>query len=188
MVPEVECLEAELTTTFPDQDEERRGAILQEAQRIEDWAEVWNSAYRRDAVTWRRINTFLVVTSALLAAIAAGTGLASLTTKTVAGLIALGSAAFSGAASALGASSRASQSQTTSAADSSLADDARKFVKTDAPYLDLTDVVTEWEGLCKKRDAVVANAPVTRLLWRRAPQVTIPESGGTSQDTTPSRD
>jgi hypothetical protein len=36
-------------------------------------------------------------------------------------------------------------------------------VRTDAPYIDLSDVVTQWEQLCKKRDTVVKNAPITQL-------------------------
>lgn len=156
-------------TTDPLTPEDRRQAIIEEARRMERWANVYTESYRRDAISWRRINTWLVVTSALLAAVAAGTGLSSLTSKTVAGLIALAAAATSGVATALGASNRASQNQITSAADSALSDDTRKFIATDAPFISVPDVVAQWETLCKKRDSIVANAPISRLLWRGRP-------------------
>jgi hypothetical protein len=137
---------------------------------MEDLAAQYNNVFGLEAVHWRLINTLLVLSSAILAAVAGASGLASLTSKMVAGLIALGSAALSGGAAALGASSRSTQCQTTAAADSALADDALKFIKTDAPYIDLPSVVAKWEDLCKRRDAIVANAPATKLPWRAQPE------------------
>jgi hypothetical protein len=61
-----------LTTLAVNESDDRRKVIIEEAERIEHWAEAWNVAFRRNAMSWRRINTVLVVFSALLAAIAAG--------------------------------------------------------------------------------------------------------------------
>lgn len=151
--------------------EERRQAIIAEAIILEKWANVYTESYRREAISWRRVNTSLVVTSALLAALAGGTGLSSLKNHIVAGLIALVAAATSGVATALAASARSSRNQIAFAADSALSDDSRKFIKTDAPFMSLTDVEAQWATLCKQRNSNVANAPVSRLPWHAKPKL-----------------
>ena len=151
--------------------EERRHAIIAEAILLEKWANLYTESYRREAISWRRINTSLVVTSALLAAVAGATGLSSLKNQIVAGSIALAAAATSGVATTLGALARSSRNQIAFAADGALSDDSRKFIKTDAPFMSLTDVEAQWATLCKQRNSNVANAPISRLPWHTKPKL-----------------
>ena len=151
--------------------EERRQAIIAEAILLEKWANLYTELFRREAISWRRVNTSFVVTSALLAAVAAGTELSALNNQTVTGLFALAAAATSGVATALGASARSSRNQIAFAADSALSDDSRKFIKTDAPFMSLTEVEVQWTTLCKQRNSNVANAPISRLPWHTKPKL-----------------
>jgi hypothetical protein len=115
---------------------------------------------RRQAAWWRRWNTVLTVTAAVLAALAGATGLATPAYRVLAGLAALGAAALSATASGLGASIRSNEYFSAAATNLKLAGHARVFRTTVAPYVPLDDAVRGFEALCSERDKAITDAPL----------------------------
>lgn len=138
---------------------QRRAAMEREAKRILSADLGLHLPQARGALGVA--NTVLVVLAALLAAAAGATVLASLLGAVGCGLLALAAAAPSGVASALGAANRAAQYTTSAASDSGLADAARVFRTTVVNDLPIDEVGRQFDQLCKRRDTVVNNAPIS---------------------------
>lgn len=144
-----------------------RAAMDEEAQRIEVWARLWDSTYRRHASRWSAINLVLILAAAVLAAASATTGLTKSLGALGVGLLALAAAASSGVATSLGASTKATQFNTSAASNSGLADAARVFHATTVFDWPIADVTSEFQKICDRRDTTVNNAPVCHPPWRR---------------------
>jgi hypothetical protein len=136
--------------------------MADEAKRIEYWARTWDTTYRKRARRWSGWNTMLVFCSAAFAAVAGATGLGNVWSGSLGpGLFALVAAVASGVAGAVGASTRSTQYNTSAASNSNLADEARVFRTTVVDDHPIAEVSKAFEELCKHRDAVVSNAPVS---------------------------
>ena len=145
----------------------RREAIVAEARFIERTAFEWALTYRIESAWWRRLHTSLIVGAGILAAASAGTILGSLTTRLVSGLVALAAAGLSAIATALGAGGRASRYEVMVGADDALANAARVFVNTVAPFVSQDELLKEFSKLAAHRDRVIAEAEVIHVVWSR---------------------
>jgi len=141
--------------------------LIVEAQAIERAAWVWSVLYRSEGRLWRRLNTGLIALAAILAAISSGAGFSQATTRAVAAAIAAAAAATAALGSALSAGTRASNAEAAATSDMALADAARAFYLTVAPYVTTEEAVAGFERLCAQRDQVVASTPITHLPFRR---------------------
>jgi hypothetical protein len=141
----------------------RRHALIVEAQGIERAAWVWSVLYRRECRWWRRLNTFLLILTALLAAVSGGVGFSQLVDRRIAAAFALSAAAVAGVSTVLGAAVRATSAEAAASANMTLVEAARPFYLTVAPYVTLERAVAGFERLCKQRDQVIASAPMTHL-------------------------
>ena len=138
----------------------RRAAIIEEAQRIEDLAGAWTAAQRRQAAGWRRWNTLLTVSAAVLATLAGATGLATPAYRVVAGVAALCAAALSATATGIGASARSAGYFRAASVNQQLAARCSAFRTTVAPYVPIEEAVRGLAALCEQRDKAILDAPL----------------------------
>jgi len=138
---------------------DQRLAYMQEAHYIEKAAEIWSSVYRRETVRWRRYSMYLSLISAVAAAAAAGTGLTG-DRPVAAASIALAASVMAAVSSTLGGAKRTEDEQKAAVANTVLADSARVFRTTSAPYEPMENVEKLFVKLCQQRDRVVADSPI----------------------------
>lgn len=140
--------------------EGQRAAYLGEARRIADRHQGWADAQRTQAAWWRRWNTLISATVAVLAGASGGVSLASPDLGVIAGTAALLAAVLTGLASAFGSSARSAESFTAATANQVLADRAETFVAAIGPYESMENVQRAFEELRQQQDEVTTNAPL----------------------------
>lgn len=138
----------------------QREAFIAEALRIEIRHQSWADAQHLQGAWWRRWNTLITVVAATLAAASGGAGLASETFRTLAGIAALAAAGLAAMASAFGTSSRSVEAFESATRNQVLADFARAFRVTTAPFAPLADVRKKFDELIELRNET---APKSQL-------------------------
>jgi hypothetical protein len=143
-----------------DNETDRRAAYLAEAAVIEECSQRNADAQNLQAAWWRRWNTLIAVSAALLASAAGASTLASGHYQVASGIAALLAGALSAAAVSLGSSSRSSVSYASAASNQTLADRAWVFRNTIAPFEPIEQVEAAFSGLCSQRDKLNVEAPL----------------------------
>ncbi|HEX6354768.1 hypothetical protein [Actinophytocola sp.] len=138
--------------------EGQREAYISEARRIADRHQGWADAQRTQAAWWRRWNTWISATVAILAGVSGGVSLSSSNLGVIAGVAALSAAVLTGMASAFGSSARSEESFTAATANQVLADRAETFIAAIAPYEPLEDVRRAFDDLRVRQEEVTTNA------------------------------
>lgn len=141
----------------PTKDDPRRSAVLHEARFLEEKGLAGYTAHRKEADYWRRVNYTLVSLAAILAAVAGGTGLASVLDRRLAGVIALLAAAASAAAAGIGAPNRVAQHQTAATDFIRLAYSLKEFRANSGRYGALEEMLAEFARLTKRWDEVIGS-------------------------------
>lgn len=121
------------------------------------------TAHRKEADYWRRMNYMLVSLAGILAAVAGGTGLASVLDRRLAGVIALLAAAASAAAAGIGAPNRVAQHQTAATDFIRLAYSLKEFRANTGRYGALEETLAEFARLTKRWDEVIASLAAVPL-------------------------
>jgi hypothetical protein len=138
--------------------EGQREAYIEQARRIAGRHQAWADAQRTQGAAWRRWNTLISATVAILAGASGGVSLASPGLGVIAGSVALLAAVLTGLGSALGASARSATSFTSATANQVLADRAETFVTAIAPYEPMDSVRQAYDELQKRQEEVTTNA------------------------------
>lgn len=147
-------------TVDANMDSRRRAAFIEEAECIKQIARYSSGEQRWQAASWRRWNTLLTGAAAGLAALAGASGLAASTNRTFAGVAALVAGVLSAVSAALGSGSRSKEYYDAASMNLKLANSARVFCRTIAPYLPIEQAAREFTSLCEERDRVITEAPL----------------------------
>ncbi len=145
------------------QDDLRRSAVLHEARFLEEKGLGGYKAHRKEADYWRRMNYTLVSLAGTLAAVAGGTGLASVIDRRLAGAIALLAAAASAAAAAIGAPNRVGQHQSAATDFYRLAYSLKEFRANTGRYGTRQEMLADFAKLTKRWDQVIASLAAVPL-------------------------
>jgi len=145
---------------------QQRTAFIDEAQQIENRHQSWAYWQRTQSAFWRRWNTVLMVTAAGLATASGGAGLASEEYRVLAAVAALVSAVLAAIANAFGASARSTESFDAAVRNQVLADCARSFRTSIAPFDPLRDARKKFDELIELRNATTSSSHLS--LGRRA--------------------
>lgn len=149
-----------MATDEGDPQPEQREVLIAEAELMEARHQAWANAQTLQAAWWRRWDTVIKTSASVLAAAAGGAGLASAMFRSAAGVAALAAAVLSAMGGAFGSSARTEEYFGAATVNQTLADQARDFRTTIAPFAPMDQVQQRYAELCEKRDGVVSNAPL----------------------------
>lgn len=139
-------------------DQKWRDSLIYESQKIEKAATTWGNTYRRRASFFHSVGTLFALLSAVVATVAGGTALTA--GGNSGGIIALAAAVLAAISTALGPASRTEAEQGGTITNTILADAARVFADTVAPYSSQEEALRGFKILLDQRDGVVRNAPI----------------------------
>jgi hypothetical protein len=142
--------------------------IRKEVSRIEESARYSSQSQLEQAKLWRAVNLLLGLPAAVLAAIAAGTGLASAAGRVPAAILALIAAGFGAALTTLNASRRMNQAQSSGNAYLALETAARQLGRIDLSGMTEDEARAALGELTSRRDELnqTADIPGFYAYWR----------------------
>jgi hypothetical protein len=143
-------------------------AIENELARIEEAARYSAQSQFVQAKTWRLVNLVIGIPSAVLAAIAGGTILASTGYRALAGILALASAGLGAIVTTLNAARRAEQAHVSANSYLGLENDARVARTVDLPRLSFDDARSALKELEGRRSEINQGAEIPSWIayWR----------------------
>jgi hypothetical protein len=153
---------------MPTDETAQRAAMKEEAERIEAWGRVWDTAYRGDANRWSHIAVVMGVVAAVLGAVAGYSGLAKVTGAFGVSLLALAAAVVAGVTSSVRPAAKSTDFSASAVDNSTVADKARVFRLTQVDFDSIETAVADFTKLCEQRDVAVKAAPPRRAPGRRS--------------------
>lgn len=149
-------------------DQVRRQAIECELHRLEESATYSAQIQFEQAKRWRGVNLGLGIPASLLAAVAGGTALAVDGWETIAGIVALLSAAFGGVLTTVNAAHRMNQASSAANAYLEIQTAARQARLVDLPYVPVDDARNTLAEITARRDEQNKTAePPSRKSYRK---------------------
>lgn len=164
-----------LYRSFVHQDEEapgaavRRTSIGEELDRLEESARFSGQGQFEQAKQWGFVNLFLGIPASCLAAVAGATALATTTGRTIAGILALASAALGAVLTTVNASHRMNRASSAANAYLEIQTAARQARLVDLNYLPLDEIRSVLAEITARRDEQNKTAePINRTAYKRA--------------------
>jgi hypothetical protein len=156
---------------------ERRHALADEFNRLEESAKYSAQNQFEQAKQWRGINLILGLPASALAAISGATALASTAGRFWAGLLALGAAAFGAVLTTVNASHRTNRASSAANAYLEIQTAARQARLLDLPTGDLDEIRAALAEITARRDEQNKTAEPPNRWARRRAQKTISAGG-----------
>jgi hypothetical protein len=145
-------------TSDSTDDDKWREAIINESRQIQIAATIWSDEFRFRAAFFYSLSSYIALASAILATVA---GALSLALSSIwGGVLSLVAAVAAAVSSTLGPDKRTEQELASAIGNTTLADAARVFANTVAPFATREETLHSFSLLLAQRDEVVRKAPV----------------------------